>query len=191
MIPLWEYLPSQYNNSTYITRMKNYYKTYVSNYLDSSTNNYKNNELSGDYTVSEFSVREGEVKITDAGRFKQHYDVINLDKLFKYPHSFMKDVGYKTMDITVTMQMRKISKGLQGLLLFNSTASSNDYYVDGHEFSYCGSTLGKEYGEVSYTFSGLTTSSFSDMLVLRYGASGTANDDWMNKDVRVKIVYHK
>ena len=65
--------------------------------------------------------------------------------------------------------------------------------MDGHEFSYCGGALGKEYGDnpESHTFSGLTTSSFNDMRVLRYGASGTGNDDWMNKEVRVKIVYHK
>jgi len=132
--------------------------------------------------------RKTEYTITDLGRFTNSCDYLELENFTDFNYDFWYNTArYRKIDIIITMDVREVNDGYQGILIYNGTSTSSTY-ITGEEF---------EYGSKSYddpktcTFSNLNLSSFStDIICVRYGARGSGADTWKNKNCSITIRLH-
>lgn len=190
LIPLWELLPSTYNTTYYKNLLKSNFEIYLENYNDSIIEKYKYNDT--DIETNNKLVRTGEVTIDDSGRFVHNkYDYVDLNS-FNVDYDVAYNHGYTKMDIVISMQIKEIDKGYQYVMLFNNTIKNNTYLVaESEAYEANGTSLASSYESATFTFCDIPIESFynTKSLVVRYGASGSDEDDWMNKYLYVKIKY--
>jgi hypothetical protein len=138
------------------------------------------------------TVRTAVKKITDSGRFNQHFDAVNFNDVFGNNLNTLKQLGYQTVSFYIRLNVREVSNnGGQYIFLFKSPVKSNNYLV---------SSLGFEHGSAKDTnwwvhyeqvlkFENISLDPFINEFIIRYGASGSGNDDWENKDLKIKLVF--
>ena len=153
-------------------------------------------------TVEEktYSVRSDSATITDSGRHKQRMDIVYLSSDFDWIG--MEFAGYKTIKITVTLDIMEKDDGYQHVFLYSDTdcVSSFDKFstglfgstpndpslLAGYTFEHGGSTKNTNWGNHSFSAT-INVSQMKDDLYIRYGASGKLGDDWCNRYVTVKV----
>ena len=188
LIPLWMFLPEQYDTPENIEKMKETFKSYATA--------YKNGLLVGhdakdSYSTGYISVRTAEKKVTDSGRFKQHHDDLDLNDQFPYAIDVMHEYGYDKMKVEIKLKARRVDKGYFYVFLYKSLNDNKD----SQSIAETNFTLEKKgvIYDKSFSFDNLSTGLFAgeDFLVIRYGAKGDFQDDWYNSDVSVNITYTK
>ena len=116
------------------------------------------------------------IKITDDGRFNNPYDVIDFSN---YSNGFnindFKQNGYKTMVMEISFYVMEISEGYQYIYIYSS--SEEDSYLIGCKFSHS-SELNDEYYHFYFEID--LNNIINNYLYVRYDASGSGNDDWVN-----------
>lgn len=201
LIPLWDLLPTPYDNATYRNIFINKYKEYASSCNDTIIDNYEPNifDMTNGVETGFELVRPGEVTVTDDGIFMQDYDVVNINTHFELKYDYMRAHGYTKMDIYVEMKVKEVNMGYQIVALYNSESTSSSYEFGRLQFEYGGTWLDNDYGDtVGYlcrdvpinTFYGINSND-RYKLVIRYSADGTGEDTWVNKEIYVNIVYFK
>ena len=195
LVPLWNLLPKEYNSSFYKDKMLSFYNSYVKTY-NSSIDNYYNKPLSElKYETEEKSIRKATYKITDSGRFNHNkHDLIYLDDYLNYSIDILESYGFKKVDVKVKLQVREVHRGYQYICLYNYDGKSDDYKIhNDFKFEYNGNSLGTTFGWIEHTFSNISIDKLSayKKLVIRYGASGSQDDDWENKDLYLKLIFKK
>ncbi|MCL2252425.1 MAG: hypothetical protein FWC12_11010 [Treponema sp.] len=146
-------------------------------------------------TETEFkSIRTSTVKITDSGRFDQHFDVVSFDK-FNINLDKMKQEGLKTINFNIRLNVREIDDGYRHIFLFSSASQSNDFKIAECQFEH---SPGKKdtswwvHYEDELKFSNISINNFlNNQFIIRYGASGKNNDTWENKDLQIQLVFKK
>ncbi len=144
-----------------------------------------------------YTVRTEEKKVTDSGPAKNHMDAISLKNDFNIQD--LKRAGYSKFKVEVTLDVCEVNDGYQYVMFYKNTEckgitldSLMDEYIFGIEnedpsniYTY---KMENDSNWKTVTFSADTyLSSIGDSLYMRYDASGKGDDDWLNKNVFVKI----
>lgn len=187
LIPLWDLLPSGYSHL--VTPMKNAFDTYYN-----SVNNENNIKMRlpsvTQRTESKNSIATT-YTITDSGRFNQSYDVINLEELFDTPVSELINLGYTKIKVVMNMQYAEKDDGYQYVYIYNGTNSTSSL-MEQFDLEHSPGVKDTTY-KLKYIFSNVhNLNNFSsDILVVRFGASGTGDDTWYNKNRTYSITIYK
>lgn len=186
LIPIWELVPNLKNR----TAMQLQYFRYIAE--KNNNTEFENNSLTGDEYVYNY-YRSAEKKITDEGRFIHGiYDIIKLDEM-QYGIRALSQLGFKTVTIEYTAEMKEIDDGYQYIFVYKSTENNDNHLFQTKKFELNGTSKQKDYTTMTFKFDKIYLSELLDtrMLVFRYGASGAFNDDWMNKNVNIKLTFEK
>ena len=132
----------------------------------------------GDITINATYV------ITDSGRYKQKYDSINLFVVLGIGISKLKEMEYDTVSIKIVITLKEIDNGTQYIFLYSRAASDDKYLIDTIEINDASS----KYKEKEYNLTINLSDIESDMLFIRFGASGSFNDDWSTKSREYSFV---
>ncbi len=200
LIPLWNLLPDQYNTTYYQNLMFNYFKSYANSFFPDAE--YDNTVvLAIPCEMEKYRpIRTETYTITDLGRWDQPHDVIDLNNFAFYTPSIFEAEGFKTATILIKMEMREIDKGYQYICIYDDLCDNlTDEQKDSHkikpdiQYEYCGTSLGSTFGVVVFTFDNIPISKLANakFLDIRYGASGSKDDDWQNRNLEIKINYYK
>ena len=126
--------------------------------------------------------------ITDSGRMNQWYDKINLNDYFDINELIAQD--YTQMDVTITISIAEVDDGYQYVFIYNSTSTSNeDDYQFSIQLEHGPGKLDKTTYDHTMSTSLVTNKFTNGTFVIRYGASGNKDDDWINSNVRVNIEF--
>ena len=125
-------------------------------------------------------------KITDSGRFNQKYDTINLYELLNISVFDLKEYRYNKLTLTIKITLKEIDEGNQFIFIFKRADKDNDYLIDSIELSGVTKTLSEK--TISFTFD--IDELDSDMIFIRFGASGKFDDDWQTtiRKYEVRVV---
>lgn len=137
------------------------------------------------------SIRDAEYTITDSGRFKNQYDVVDFGILYDgvYNLEDLKNDDYKTMVIELNCKVAEINDGYQYIYFYDDTTSNT--FLNGARFEHGPGK--KKTTEEEYTFyCEIPLSNVLDNdFVIRYDASGKNDDDWLISNVYVQIGFSK
>lgn len=191
LLPIWETLPSQYVNLKGI--MEKYFHLYAEYENESINNNFgyggKNYILE---EPTKIMLRTAEKKITDSGRFKNHYDVIDLKSMLGVYLSTLKYEGVKKIKIDLTLDVREIDDGYQHLFLYTKKDDVKSNKLLWHkEFEHTKGKKNTNYKTYTFSCEFFLDQLENEKIYLRYGASGALDDDWKNKNVIVNITLTK
>ncbi len=150
-----------------------------------------------------YTVREEEATITDSGRKRQHLDVVNLPA--DYDYQGLLYAGYKTLEIKVSLDIREKDDGYQYVFLYRSencvdTGSainiisgalfgkddSDPELLCGYMFEHGAGSKNTSWSTHSFS-SSISLKDLEEKLYIRYGASGTFDDTWYNKNVTITV----
>ena len=201
LIPLWDILPLGCDTE----ENRNYFIEQYSLYTEEAEQEIKeiyepeilNNENGSE--TGYWLVRYGEVLVDDTGVFNQHYDIVYLNETYDLKYDYMRVNNFTLVDIYVMMEMREINSGYQIIRLYSSEKEDEAYFIDEFMYEYEGNSLGSEYGSsICFVRYSIPISTFENSdpedcykLVIRYSASGMFSDDWINKNIRVNVVYRR
>ena len=124
-----------------------------------------------------------EYKVTDSGKYKQKYDTINLFEVIKISKDELIELGYKTLKIEIRIRLKEIDEGTQHIYLFKQVYKDDKYLIQEYKID----DASKNYETRRIYFTVNLTDLDSDMLFIRFGASGKYNDDWKT-DCREYII---
>ncbi len=157
-----------------------------------------------------YTVREETATITDSGRAKQRLDVVE----FRYDFNLvdLERAGYTRLRFTISYDVKEVNDGYQYIFLYkdrNCIKQENfnllDYYsdfifgeqnkedptlLDVHEYEHGPGNLDTSWETVTFT-KVIEIDNLIDNLYLRYGASGSNDDDWQNKNIIVTVTPEK
>lgn len=139
------------------------------------------NQTTYDYT------RNAEYIITDQGRYAQPLDRITTSDYNDAPLD-MVDL-YMYVNITLQIDIKEISDGYQYFFLYNGVENTSTLLAE-QQFEHYPGDENTTYKTYTITFDSIPLNRFnSNDIVIRYGASGVDNDDWVNKNLRVSLEY--
>ncbi len=133
--------------------------------------------------------RTAEYKIDDKGRFKQEYDVINIYTQNNYEQ--LKKEGVKYLYVYITITIWEEYDGYQYIMLYNGTGTG-DKELWNVQLEHGGG--GRDTWKQEYNYLAkisIDDISNTNVLCVRYGASGVGNDDWYNSNLKILILYDK
>lgn len=185
LIPIWDILPTSY--SSIKTTMKNYFNTYYNENMNSvkSTFIYSGQKYTkGALTKTEL-IYNGVLRITDDGRMKNPYVTINLKNLLGVYPTTMINEGMSYITLVLSLSYKDINDGYRHLFLFPtaSTANANAYIAD-YDFDDAGGLV-KDWQPLFVEWIFPISDLSSEKLFLRFGASGSGDDDWEATKIEV------
>lgn len=199
LIPLWKLIPNNYTQAQkeqFKAAFDKYYNTKASSVDLYDENSFK---YGGNNATFTFDLRSDTITVTDAGRWKNKHDVLNLkDVLYKASgynvDVFMKN-GFTTFDVIYTADMKEIDHEYQHIFIYkNELNLGNDSnLITSCRFELNGGNKQTSFAETSITFNDLNLNKLIDdnLLVFRYTASGSNDDDWQNKNAKISLILRK
>ena len=188
LIPLWNLLPPEYDNETNRNKVRELYLDYAeTKEIDYSK---YNKAVLQNPNINQILIRSAEVTINDLGAFNNHADTVVFNNISKYGITVLQANGYTTANITLTLTMKEYNMGYQHILLYNGTSSNATLWAE-KKLELGGTATQKNYITQSYDFQ-IPLSAFNvanPLIVVRYSASGAGPDQWLNKDLKVKITF--
>lgn len=138
------------------------------------------------FTFDKETVRTGEYKITDSGRFNQDYDTINFTT-YGIDISDMIAKGYKTVTIHIKFTAWDVYDGYRYVWIYDGSSSSANSFK-GFEF-----LIDDDNTETfTFDFTDISLSKISsDKVYVRYGADGDYEDTWRNSKLYVWFEFSK
>lgn len=153
-------------------------------YDDRSINKYSDNlDLYSKYDIYKYHKIEKEYKITDSGRFNQKYDTLNLNEILGYSIDELKELQYNKIKITIVLSMKEIDEGYQYVFLYDGPNKNSNLLAESDKI--CVSNT--EYNSIEVVFE-LNLSEITDIVYIRFGASGNFDDDWKTNYREYKII---
>ncbi len=195
LIPIWNFLPQKYNTYENREKMQIAYKAYSSSKnIDSSK--YDSYPLIGSpitFDNDRLPVRQREFTITDENDLnKQPHDIIDLNTYCDYSPRVLRSNDYKTITITISLDMKEVDSGYQEFYIYNGAEmTSSNLLFQKTDYEYGGSSKKTTYGKVSFSKTLNLIEIQNPSLYIRYGAHGSGRDNWMNKNLYVTIQYAK
>ena len=139
------------------------------------------------YTDSNVYTRATEYTITDSGRFNQPLDRITTSD-YTYSPTEMKN-NYMYVKITLQITIREINDGYQHIFIYNGV-ESNSTLLGSKQIEHGSGVKDTTYKIYTVIFENISLSSFStNDIVVRFGASGSSNDNWHNKNLSITLAY--
>ncbi|MDE6598062.1 MAG: hypothetical protein K2K60_05445 [Clostridia bacterium] len=144
---------------------------------------FENDQYTGTYT------RTAEKTITDSGPIRQYCDVFSWLDFPSWENMAVN--GYQYVTVTIRLEMREKDRGYQQVFLYPNTKEIYDSFVDRIEVQYGGDGVTKDFGEVYFNFKTIPLSNLvvdnKLGLVVRYGATGGGEDDWVNRNMSMTV----
>jgi hypothetical protein len=184
LIPLWNLLPSKYDDSIHKQILEDYFLEYAEeNAFDVSI--YDNETPTT--STSSYTARTDQIyNVSSSDKFLNSYDTIDL-KETEYSPELLSDHKFNRVKVSVTLNMNEITDGWETVYLY-SDEIGNDAYKIASASKSCGKLLvtNQTYADYEYIFY-LPISAITDeeKLIIRYGGTGA----WNNTNIRVKISY--
>lgn len=122
-----------------------------------------------------------EYKITDSGFNKNHYETISLASYMEDDLSVLNDNGYTTLKILLEYKINLKYKGYQEIRLCNNDDYANYIYTQKQSYT---EEVSKYYS-YSLEYNGTIADILSGKLYIFYDASGSGDDDWFIKNLKV------
>jgi hypothetical protein len=138
-------------------------------------------------------LRSAQIKVTDAGRFSQPYDLVNFKDSFDIDLDAIKASGFTRIDFKIKLNVKEGDDGYQYIFLYK-TISKSENALDSIKFEHASGRKDTSYwlhSEAELYFNNISIDRFADSFVLRYGASGNGNDTWYNKELQLKLIFKK
>lgn len=140
-----------------------------------------------------------EFTITDHDPFTQNVgEVIDFSDLTNKTIVEWDNDGYDTITFTVYFTAKKIDNGYQKLYLYSTRSNDtddkiNDMELDLNSFSYeyyvkpIAMYIGDKTSNINHDSTDPDYIEDMDRIYIRYGAHGSGDDDWMIKNISVKV----
>lgn len=190
LLPLWRVLPS---NFAYLEEpMEEAFISYVNGYNTNINKNYDyvNENLVLDKVLEKTTIRSQEIKVTDDGRFTNPYDVWNLKTTYDVYLTTLKEKGIKRIIVQMILNVKEINDGYQYVFLYNKNLNnSSNKLLDSVMFEHGGTEKDTTYSNEILFFSVLIDDLLDENIYIFYGASGEKEDDLMNKEVYIRILF--
>ena len=140
---------------------------------------------------SQKTIRQSEQTINDSGRMGNPHDRVDFNILYngQYDLDDLKDQGYVTIAIEITMEAREVDDGYQYIFIYDDTESNT--WLAGGRFEIGPDEKQTSYSEFIFYVELELLNIVDNDFVIRYGASGNFDDDWKNKNVSVQIGFSK
>ena len=151
-------------------------------------------------SISEYTITDHDpFTQTDHDTFDQNVgEVIDFSDLTNKTIEQWGNDGYDTISFTVCFTAKKINRGYQKLYLYSTRSDDTDDKITDMELNLNGFTY-KSYTKPIAFYINDKTSMINpnntdpdyiedkDRIYIRYGAHGSGDDDWMIKNIYVKI----
>lgn len=190
LLPLWRVLPS---NFAYLEEpMEEAFISYVNGYNTNINKNYDyvNENLVLDKATDDINIRDEEKTITDDGRFTNWFDKISLKEELGTYLTTLKDKGIKKIVLTITFEAKEVNDGYQHIFIYTKEKDTSDNRLLASEKFELGKGVKQTtYESKTFTFSFSVNDLEDENIYIRYGASGEKEDDWINKNVKVRIMF--
>ncbi len=150
-----------------------------------------------------YQVRLDEATITDSGRRKQRIDEVDLH--LDYDYHGLIFAGYSYFEVTVSLEVKELDDGYQHVLLYSDTNCPNtgtiSYFITNtvlgkneedpsllcwYPFEHCAGEKDSSWNTHQFT-TNISIEDLKDKLYIRYDASGNFDDDWVSKNIVVKV----
>jgi len=129
-------------------------------------------------------------KITDRGRFTNHYDTVNLNSIFGVYVNTLKRYGAKYLKIVMNIDVREIDDGYRHIFLYNGDSENSNEIAVAQKFEYGVGKVMTAWKTFTFEFCINLDNVIGETFYIRYGASGKNNDDWENKNVNLKFGFY-
>lgn len=182
LIPLWDILPSQYRHLAY--EMESAYNDIALTKYNSTRNYFESAQI---FATEYEMIRTTSKLITDSGRFNQHYDKVDLGDA-NINFDVLKLMGYKYVNIDIIFDHKEVNDGYQYFFIFKSSLESNEHLIHTQQFEHVPGSKDKTYITEEFNLNAISIDQFSGKtFIIRWGASGSFNDDWYNKNLQVRV----
>lgn len=145
----------------------------------------------GTVTIASWYSRDSVYTITDAGRFYQSFDTVDLGDYCEYSLAELYGLGYKAIYLTVQLNIWEVNDGYQYIFIYsvdkNADGSETETLLTSIEIEHGGSTKDTSSKRYNFHFEVLLSENMSNTLRIRYGAAGNFEDDWKNQEIDVWV----
>lgn len=188
--PVWKALPSQYEGLA--DSFERYFERYAKEAQDAQLDGLKETELltATQYTTDMKLVRENQVTITDSDRWENYHDTIYIADTFGFHVDTLKTYGFSKVQINVQFEAKQIDAADARLMfIYQNENTSETNNIKLYEVSFGGIK--------TYTWKNFSTDKLNidylshDEFVIRYRATGSFDDDWVNRNLSVQLVFYK
>ena len=137
------------------------------------------------------TIRQAEQSIDDSGRMGNPYDTVDFNILYngQYNLDDLKNQGYVTIAIEITMEAKEVDDGYQYIFIYDDTQTNT--WLAGGRFEIGPDKKQTSYSEFTFYVELELLNIMDNDFIIRYGASGNFDDDWKNKNVSVQIGFSK
>jgi len=162
-------------------------------YVESNMTIYAHWSWENTVTGNNVLVRTAEVKVDKNEQTwgeSDPYDTVYIKDL-GFNKVEMLNLGYKTMQVSMTIDVKEIDDGYQYVNLYRTNIASSAPYEQ-IRFEHGRNYIDKNYREYTFNFRARSLNDFEDnSFVIRYGSSGSLNDDWLHKNLRVRVTFSR
>lgn len=196
LIGLWDILPTEFSSMSY--EMENAFEDYYDEKYD---------DFLGEFDYSSVILFDGSQSqldivrsindvytIDDSGRFDNDYDTVYFADDLDVELSRYKAQGFTTIDIEIQLEVSEIDDGYQHIFIYqnSNTSESSNLLIGEAEFEHTEGALNSLYFNETIYINNLDINLFNNSgFVIRYGASGTGDDTWQNRLLKVKVTLNK
>jgi len=132
--------------------------------------------------------------IDDRGPLKNSFDVIKFAETLNVDLDKYKEKGYTKITFYIQMDMAEIKDGNVWVYLYSTDIASDSYRIASDKRDL---NSDKQWRPELITFLNVDINSFKKttsgeyIFVIRYDGSGSGSNDWMNKNLKVKLEFIK
>lgn len=184
---IWNIIPDDYAVvKEYLAQNFDNYNNYYNNYIEYNKAFIGPNEVQ----YKDIYTRQEEIVITDSGRFNQACDEIDLSYIPNINN--LKKKGYNKVEVKIKLEVKENHDGYQGIILYpNSGNVGKNNYLGFTELKHGGRGKDKNFTHYSIVYTLDINDITNEGLLIRYGARGLFDDDWVNRNVSVDIKFIK
>lgn len=126
--------------------------------------------------------------IDDSGRFNNSFDIVNISSICGQTISSLISQGYKKLRVKISINICEVDDGYQYMWIYDGSGSSaNILWTQEIEHK-----VGEQDSNYrTYIFNDAIIDLddiISNQIYMRYGASGSGNDTWKNKNLKLDFI---
>jgi len=123
--------------------------------------------------------------------FNQYYDTVNFSTSFDgIDLAVMREQGYEKISFSIELLVSEINEGIQWIFLYKSTDKQTTELLAEKQLD-AKSGIQKNVTH-SLAFNDISIDKFkTNDFVIRYAASGNGDDDWENRNLKIKLYFTK
>lgn len=193
LLALWDILPSQY--ATLAEPMEEYFYSYLNDANVQYKEPFEYNGVEEYYSINSIGAEYGlrpytEYRINDSGRFDNLYDVVNFKEITGlYVENIKKD-DIKVIKIILDIKIKEVNDGYQYVFLYDGISSNANQLCPGVQIEHSPGEANANYKDFSMEFNIDINDIIDNKIIIRYGASGKNDDDWINTELYLRFAFY-